>query len=1299
VLFDRSLTQSLKDLSQAEGVTLFMTLLAAFVVLLHRYCGQDDIVVGAPTAGRNRSQLEHLIGFFVNSIVLRTDLSGDPTFRQLLKRVRGVVLGALEHQDLPFEKLVEELQPERDLSRNPLFQVTFQLVSGQNGSASPGLPTDELEMNLPGVERGTSIFDIAFSVLEATAGLSGYLEYNVDLFEASTIQRLVDHFQILLEGLAADPDSPISRRPLLTRAERHRLLSEWNQTWAPAAAHACLHHWFEAQVQQTPDAVALIFNEEELTYAELNRRANQLAHGLRRRGLGPDRLAAVCLERSVELVVALLGVLKAGGAYVPVDPDYPPERVALMLEDAQACVQIRKGRPANTDGVPALTAPTIYLDADWRELQGESTANPDSGAMGENLAYVIYTSGSTGRPKGVMISHTAICNHMAWMQATFAFHAGSRVLQKTPISFDASIWEFYAPLLVGGRLVVAPPGVHQDPAALAGVIQKYRITTLQLVPSLLRALLDQPSFGECRTLEDVFCGGEVLTPALQDRFFDVLPAQLHNLYGPTEATIDALYWTCRRDVPLTNIPIGRPIHNVRAYVLDAHCQPVPVGVGGDLYLGGAGLARGYWRRPDLTAEKFVEIGFGEAGIRQGELPPAVPERQRLYNTGDQARYRHDGTIEFLGRRDHQVKLRGYRIELGEIEAALAGHPAIREAVVAVREDIPGDQRLVAYLVQSADPQPSGGLPAPEDWIDKRVSEWQVLYEDIYGRASESAETTFNIVGWTSSFTGEPLPAEEMREWLDQTVERVLALKPRRVLEIGCGTGLLLFRLAPLCEQYTATDFSSAALGYVQKNLKRLHLPEVQLLHQAAHEFAGLAAGALDLVIINSVIQYFPSSDYLLGVLEGALDRLVPGGSVFIGDVRSLPLLEAFHAAVELANAPASVPVSDLQARVRKRLTQEKELAVHPNFFRALPQRSPSLSRVQIELKRGRHQNEMTCFRYDVTLGVGPALGLVPQTFDLDWAAQVGTLERLRPLLDRGDWEVARVMGIPNRRVWAAIQTEAFLAGAEAPTAGEIRSRLADGEPAGVDPQAVWDLAREAGYQASLYPSASDPRGCFDALLSRVAPPEPAAAYAGARPAVAPLRTYTNAPMQALLAQSLVPELRRFLESRVPEYMIPSAFVLLDSLPLTANGKVNRGALPGLETTRPQLEEAYVAPRTEVEKTLADIWANALGLDLVGIHDNFFALGGHSLLATSVIARVRDALQVEVPLRRLFEVPTVAAFAEALALETVRPPLTHILPAAEVEPGQEEGMLGELESMSDESVDALLIKLLDEEGRA
>ena len=672
-----ALVQDLKSLGAREGCTFFMTVLAAFQVLLQRYSSAEDIVIGTPLAARNPGELAPLIGLILNMAALRCDLSGNPTFIELLRRTRDTTLDAFSNSDLPFEALTQHLKFERDPSRNPVFQVVLQVLAG----TPPRI--GDLDISSFHFDLKFAQFDLSLHLYEDAADYQGRFEYCSDLFEAQTIRRLCGHFGNLLEAIAREPDQSISTLPLLTDAERQQLLVDWNQTAVDYPRNSCIHEIFEAQTRCTPDAVALEYEGQRLTYRELNDRANQIARYLARHGVGPEVMVGICVERSLETVVGILGILKAGGVYVPLDPDYPASRLSFMLEDTAAPVLLTQAKLR--DRLPACAGRTVFLDADWPQIALEDQNDLNVGLNARNLAYVIYTSGSSGRPKGTCIEHRSV---VRLVKSTNYVELGPPevFLQFAPISFDASTLELWGSLLNGARLVVCPAG-PLSLQELGRVIQEHGVTTLWLTAALFHQMVDE-QIGCLQGVRQLLTGGETLSVSHVRRMLEMVGKnRLINGYGPTENTTFTCchVMTAQSRIDQT-VPIGRPISNTRVYVLDHHMQPVPIGVYGELCIGGDGLAREYLLQPELTAQKFVPDPFsGEAGAR-------------LYKTGDLVRFRADGCIEFLGRIDHQVKIRGFRVELGEIESTLSRHPAVREVVVLAREDVPGDKRLVGYVV-------------------------------------------------------------------------------------------------------------------------------------------------------------------------------------------------------------------------------------------------------------------------------------------------------------------------------------------------------------------------------------------------------------------------------------------------------------------------------------------------------------------------------------------------------------------------------------------------------------------------
>ncbi|MES2940789.1 MAG: amino acid adenylation domain-containing protein [Pseudomonadota bacterium] len=1211
---DADLAAGLRALGQAHQATLFMVLASAFDILLWRYTGQDDLCVGTPIANRNRAETEGLIGFFVNTLVLRTQVDRRQSFVQLLGQVRERALAAYAHQDVPFEHLVEAFNPERSTSHAPLFQVMLAL---QN------MPVQALE--LPGMaleivhaDNATSKFDLTLNVIDGKGALAANFEYNTDLFDGDTVGRMARHFSGLLRAILARPGLPVGDLPLLDAEETARLLVEWNATDHPHPAVEGIHRLFEEQAARTPDALALTFQDQRLTYAELNARANQLAHHLRAQGVGAEVLVGLCVEPGLDLVVGLLGILKAGGAYLPLDPNYPRDRLAYMLEDARPALVLTQEHLLEQlpRGAHSEDRRVFCLDRDWHHIAGRPTHGLPHTTLPQHLAYVIYTSGSTGRPKGVLLHHAGLCNLVRAQVAAFGIQPGQRVLQFASFNFDASVSEIFMALAAGATLCLARKDDLLPGGGLEDTLRRDAIEVATLPPVVLSALSPQHASG----LRTIIAAGEACPAALAERWAG--GRAFFNAYGPTEGTVCATMHRCAPD-GTPPPPIGRPIANTRAYLLDADLQPVPVGVAGELHIAGEGLARGYLGRPDLTAERFIPNPFGAPGAR-------------MYRSGDSARHLSDGSIDYLGRIDSQIKIRGFRVELEEVETALAALPNVRQAVVLHREDSLGDQRLVAYVVPALDSQ--------DDKIEaekKQVIDLSHIWDQTYRDAPSQDDPGFDVAGWVSSYDRQPIPAEQMREWVERTVQAIEALRPARVLEIGCGTGLLLHRLARCCTRYCGTDFSAAVLKRLEASLAHSDFGEfrIDLLHRAANDLADLHE-QFDTVILNSVVQYFPSRAYLDEVLRGAIDKVSGRGRIFIGDVRHLGLLEAFQASVALHHASPATRLAQLKDVVAHNVHREAELLVDPLYFIALRGAFAHIGRVEIVPKLAAATNELTKFRYDVVLVIGEddAPLFAPQW--QPWDAFAQGLDSVEALLAADRPDCLAIRAVPDARVEEdAIAVRLMRELPQERSVHDLQRALASAVRTGVQPGDLVALAEKHGVDVQLQVGTIP--GTFDAVFSRgarrIAWQDVDAPHTG---------TLTNQPfsphLEAVLQESILGTLRK----RLPDYMVPGHLVILDRLPTTPNGKVDRKALPAPDALRSGF--GYVAPRNATEELLAGIWAGVLKLDKVGVDDNFFALGGHSLLAVQVVNRIRGALGVDVTVRMLFEAPTVARLAERLA---------------------------------------------------
>ncbi|GAA3291474.1 hypothetical protein GCM10020295_08410 [Streptomyces cinereospinus] len=1072
-------TRTLAGLPDAADAEL----LAAFVALLHRYSGANDLAVGH------------------DGLPVRVSVDREPTFRELVRRVAQAWEEA-EAFRVPADLLVDELRPRPTRGGGLFCNTAFATAARPAG-------------DLPGPA------DVLLEVREGTARAA----YDPRLFDSTTVERLLGHYRTLLADALARPDTPVARLDLMDPQELRQVVTDWNATEHAVPPHT----WpalFAEQVRQRPGAVALVFEDEELTYAELDERASRLAHALIARGAGPERIVALALPRSTDLIVAEVAVLKSGAAYLPVDHDYPVDRIAYMLGDAApVCMVTTEETARDMPGRDGMTLLALDSPGTAAELAARPAHDPGAPLCVHNAAYVIYTSGSTGRPKGVVLAHSGVAKLVATQTERFGIGPHSRVLQFASPSFDVAFWDLCLGLLSGGRLVVVPAERRVPGAPLADYADAHGVTFMILPPALLAALPDDVRLPPTATL---LAGTERVSPELVGRY--ARGRMMFNAYGPTEATTNSTLGRCDPDIPAGAIvPIGVPDPGTRAYVLDAFLRPVPAGVTGELYLGGAGLARGYLGRPDLTAERFVADPFGAPG-------------ERLYRTGDLVRWRADGRLEFLGRVDAQVKIRGFRIEPGEIESVLRGHPAVDQVTVVAREDRPGDRRLAAYVVPALD-GPRGTGP------DARVEEWRQLHELLYGAAgsegapADSAGLRENFAGWNSMYDGRPIPVAQMREWRDATVERVRGLGPvRRVLEIGVGSGLILSRIAPDCETYWGTDLSHEAIRALRAQLAadpRL-AAKVELRAQPAHDTGGLPTAFFDTVVLNSVAQYFPSAEYLLDVLRGISGLLAPGGRILVGDVRNLRLLRALRAAVGTRRAggaqdPADADKSALRTAVEQSVRWEGELLLDPDFFAALDGFD-----ADVRIKRAVHHNELSRYRYDVVLRPGAPAAGDPGGREVHWAA-VGGLTGLAALLaDRP--RRLRITGVPNARLTDDL--------------ADLRRLDGSGQEAapGVDPEDVHTLAAEHGYQAALTWNGAADDGAFDALLAADGPPTGRYRTAGAFP-------HANRPAPFRDVTALMRTLRAHAAEWLPDYMVPSAFVPLHALPVTPSGKIDAKALP------------------------------------------------------------------------------------------------------------------------------------------
>jgi len=1168
-------TKGLKQLGRHYETTLYVTLLAAFQALLHRYNGQEDILIGSPTAGRSSAEFAGVVGYFVNPIVIRANFSSPSTFAQFLVRLRQTVLEAFAHQEYPFPLLVERLEPARDASRSPLFDVMFvlqktSLFEEQGlarfalGEENSRIKLGELKLEPVPLEQRVAQFDLTLFIAESDEGLIASLLYNTELFEASTIQRLLGHFQTVLEAVVANPDQPLARLPLLTQPERQQLLVDWNLTASDYELDLGLHQLFEQQVRRSPEAVALVYEDQFLTYAELNGRANQLAAYLCRQGVGPEVVVGICMQRSLEMVVAILAVLKAGAAYLPLEPDYPRHRLDYMLKDVAAPVVLTQERFTERFAPDGLRV--MALDTQWELAAADSAQDPGPRASADNLAYVIYTSGSTGQPKGVMVSHRAAGNLMRWMQQEFGLSAADSLLQKTAYSFDAAVWEFFWPLSNGGRLVLARPAGQQDAQYLIEEIKRQQITVLQVVPSLLQVLVSEPDLRACASLRRVFCGGEMLAVDLVERYRQQLRAELYNVYGPTEAAMHVTVYDSRKLEPhKRSVPIGRPVGNTEIYVLDQGGELVAVGVEAEIYIGGQQLARGYVNQAAGVAEKFIPNGYSQAG------------GGRLYRTGDMGKYSREGNLEIIGRKDEQVKVRGYRIELGEIEAVIGQQPAVKQCVVLAREDQPGDKRLIAYIV----PQQ---MPADSIWqrVSPKSQEQLPDHEKLYRFPNGMVITHYGEIQ-----TNTKIIYDEIFETESYLKHGITIKDGDCVFDAGAHIGMFTLYVTQKVKHAFVYAFEPIPPLFeilrknVESNGTNVKLFECGLSNEAT----------------SATFTFYPN---------------VPGLSGRFSDPEAVKnerkaLIESMANAAMTAQERAAFSEADLNEGIERAFMAESyvcQLRTVSDIIREYNIEQIDLLKIDVERSE-----------YDVLSGIR----------NEDW-------KKIKQIVVEVDTKELQ------DQIASLLASQGFAFIIEESPDGFEGTDVAISMIYAVESSMKEKLINQERKEESTETQPSNGR----AVLS-------------------------------------VAELKLKVREKLPEYMVPTGFVILKELPLLTNGKVDRRALPAPDSANQQLDRAYHPPRNPVEQKLAAIWAVVLRVEQVGIHDNFFEMGGHSLLATQLISRIKDQMQVELPLRQLFEKPTVAGLAQEIA-------------AKGQEPGEADklaGMLRRIKQMNEQELRAIL----------
>jgi amino acid adenylation domain-containing protein len=1190
------------------------------------------------------------------------DSSGHPDLDTLIERVKQKTQHALTHQDLPFERLVEDLGAPRSLAHAPVFQAMLAWQTQENSS----IALADLTLEPISVKLSRSKFDLAlFIAPDSDGAIRGAMEYDSSLFNEKRMYRWIQWFIESLDQVAlmARNKMPVDTVPLGDQSERNDVIERFNQprksanlSFASQSTNTILD-LFEQQVCQRASFTALSFEQTKLSYRDLDHQTNQLARNLISKGIGPERIVAVALPRSIEMIVALIAVLKTGAAYLPLDPDYPTSRLSYMLQDSGASLLITQSdvmTHARNDIVQGQTPITI-LDLNEIETKTRTarfdhstiTATERLGQISQdNLAYVIYTSGSTGNPKGVQISHKALLNFLSSMRDQPGFSANEVLLAVTTVSFDIAGLELYLPLVVGGSIVLVDRATAVDSFALLRAIQASKADVMQATPTTWKMLMltGVKKLG----LKKIICGGEALSSQLA-RQLTTMGAEVWNLYGPTETTI----WSTahlisadsqRTDISTTvNASIGRPIDETQVYILDVGLNPVPIGVAGELYIAGTGLARGYLGRPGLSAERFIACPFGVGS--------------RMYRTGDLARWNSDGTIDYIGRADAQVKIRGFRIELGEIESAISVIEGVKQASVQIK-DIGGEKAIVAYVIKDE--------KAISDALLAKLNATQVenlntIWDSIYRQSSTADLLAPDFSSWLSSYNAEPIPLEEMLEWQHNTIERIQKNQPRHIFEIGCGTGLLLLNLAKETHHYTGADFSEVTISKLKNKVSTLGLHNVELFHQAANQDFPILKSEVDTIVINSVSQYFPTIEYFLEVIKNCIAQLSHGGQIFLGDLRCLTLLELQTTSIEYFKLQNSDSVNTLTERVRKRVKAEEELLFDPAIFTRLKNAHPEITEIELAMKQSEYSNEMSLFRYDVLISVNKTKTTPQDGLPLDISVfhhNTLDMEDLEQRLNTG-LERVLIKAIPNDLLLNDAAVLDFIKQDEADkteiTKLEFIRQTGSTKTHALDIKVLRALAKQHGYESVTMFSPENPVHYVDAyfvkhdvsIVTSGIPIE--LLYPSDHYRHQDLSHFANQPTRGEADRVFVSSLKSQLMETLPDFMVPATFMLLDRFPLTPNGKLDSRTLPSPEILS---TVTFRAPITKNELLLASLYSELTGAAKVGLDDDFFAIGGHSLLAMRLVAQIRDKVGIDLPLRQLFEQPTVAAL--AVCLDTLKP---------------------------------------------
>jgi len=1212
------LVQRVRQVGAKAGCSLVNTLLAAFELFLHKKTKQSDITVGLPTAGQLAMEKFDLVGHCVNLLPLRSRIDVTISINEYLKSRRKSFFDAYDNQRFTFGELVKKLKVPRDDSRIPLIPVMFNVDIGMDNAVT----FDDLAHTLVSNPREFEAFELFLNITNTSDHVVLEWSYNSDLFKTETITSMMDEFAYLLTQVADDPNGTI-RELCLTDSTATKSIVAGEQLDYDASSNFI--NLIAASAVENAEKIAVIFKNQRISYRQLEDRTNQFAHYLLSLGVKKGEVIGVAMDRSIDMLLALIGITKSGAIYLPLDPEYPSDRIEFMLLDSQAQYLISESHHKNRW---ESSISTIAFDGIQMNLDTQPTSPLPISITGDDLVYLLYTSGSSGKPKGVQIKHSNLLNFLLSMQRQPGIQREDVMFNITTISFDIAGLELYLPLTIGATLVISDMETARDGQAILRSLVDNRVTMMQATPSTWRMMLDTD--WENPIPVKALCGGEPFPIELADKLL-IRCTSVWNMYGPTETTI----WSTVKEITLGHTPItvGNPIANTTVYILDEHLLPVPVGETGEIFIAGDGVAKGYLNRPELNNERFV--------------PDLTDNRNYMYATGDLGKIMDNGEIQCLGRKDNQVKIRGHRIELGEIEYQLSTLQRIKEAIVEAKPNPKGDTQLVAYVVGDRDS--TFGDDDAVSWKDR----WDTIYDTgvEFNKAANLAEHEID-----GSIHRQLENSEELKyqaeEWLKESIDRIGKIEAKRIVEVGSGAGQILFELAPSTAYYLATDYAQTAIDKLREQLAAYpdKWSHVDAQTAPADDFNGVPEKSVDLVLVNSVAQYFPDANYFLKVIENAAEVVKPGGCIFIGDMQGKNSLEMCHAIDQFKRSSDHTPLSRFQKVVKNRVRIEEELVADPGFFYLLPKLMPAITAVDIQLRKGLLLNETTNYHYDIWLYVNSAHKIISPDVDLGWD-KVGSEDGIHQLLSASSGKAISITGIPNKRTAKDFCLSTILQSPEASqkTVGDIRPQV-DAESAGFLPDICWAIGEKHGYDTRIRWSTDGTDGRFDAIFL---PPT----IKNAVPAMpSQLGTLVTKKAVDFIRQPLVNEatkvpieLTKFWKSELrkvlPDYMVPAHYVALQQFPLTPNKKVDRKALPAFDW---QLQkQGEKSPKSDLENLVASIWEECLGITDIGLNDNFFDIGGHSLIAVKMITMLEKKAGFRLPISSLFKAPTIAELAKRI----------------------------------------------------